>query len=57
MAKNLGITTLIEDGHYTDINLSMALGGLSKGTTPLNGSVYGTIGKQRNITLRLLLSK
>ena len=22
MAKNLGITTLIEDGHYTDINLS-----------------------------------
>ena len=45
MAKNLGITTLIEDGHYTDINLSMALGGLSKGTTPLEmAAAYGTIG-------------
>lgn len=58
MAKNLGITTLIEDGHYTDINLSMALGGLSKGTTPLEmAAAYGTIGNSGKYNAQLLLSK
>lgn len=52
------ITTLIEDGHYTDINFSMALGGLSKALRrwkwrlPTARSVTAA-----NTTLQLLLSK
>ena len=43
-AKKLGITTLVEDGSPNDDNLaSAALGGLTKGVTPLEmASAYGT---------------
>ena len=44
-AKALGITTLVEDGTYTDANLAMALGGLSRGVIPLEmAAAYGAIG-------------
>ncbi len=44
MAKSLGISTLVEDGTYTDDNPAMALGGLSKGVIPLEmAAAYGTI--------------
>ncbi len=44
MAKACGITSLVEDGPYTDNNPAMALGGLSKGVSPLDMAVgYGTI--------------
>ena len=44
-AQKLGLTTLVESGKYSDINLSMALGGLSKGVTPIEmAAAYGTIG-------------
>ena len=44
MAKAAGITTLVESGTYTDNNPAMALGGLSKGVTPLDmATAYGTI--------------
>lgn len=43
-AKNLGITTLVEDGAYSDANLAMALGGLSKGVIPVEmAAAYGAI--------------
>lgn len=43
-AKKLGITTLVESGIYSDVNTAMALGGLSRGVTPLEmASAYGVI--------------
>ena len=44
MAKSCGITSLVEDGPYTDNNPAMALGGLTKGVSPLEmAAAYGTI--------------
>ncbi|MBR4909293.1 MAG: PBP1A family penicillin-binding protein [Acidaminococcaceae bacterium] len=44
MAKACGITSLVEDGPYSDNNPAMALGGLTKGVSPLEmASAYGTI--------------
>ena len=44
MAKACGITSLVEDGPYTDNNPAMALGGLTKGVSPLEmAAAYGTI--------------
>ena len=44
MAKACGITSLVEDGPYSDNNPAMALGGLSKGVSPLEmAAAYGTI--------------
>ena len=44
MAKACGISSLVEDGPYTDNNPAMALGGLTKGVSPLEmASAYGTI--------------
>jgi len=44
MAKACGITSLVEEGPYTDNNPAMALGGLTKGVSPLDMAVaYGTI--------------
>lgn len=34
-AEKMGITTLVDSGAYSDANLAMALGGLSKGVNPL----------------------
>ena len=42
-AEEMGITTLVKDGPHNDNNLSSALGGLTKGVTPLElTSAYGT---------------
>ena len=44
MAKACGITSLVEEGPYTDNNPAMALGGLTKGVSPLEmAEAYGTI--------------
>ena len=44
MAKAVGITSLVESGDYTDNNPAMALGGLTKGVSPLEMALgYGTI--------------
>ena len=44
MAKACGITSLVEDGPYTDNNPAMALGGLTRGVSPLDmATAYGTI--------------
>jgi penicillin-binding protein 1A len=44
MAKACGITSLVEEGPYTDNNPAMALGGLTKGVSPLDmAAAYGTI--------------
>ena len=44
MAKACGITSLVEEGPYTDNNPAMALGGLTKGISPLEmAEAYGTI--------------
>ena len=42
--EKMGITTLIDSGAYSDVNLAMALGGLSKGVNPLEmASAYGVL--------------
>ncbi|MCI1821497.1 MAG: penicillin-binding protein 1A [Megasphaera sp.] len=42
-AEKMGITTLVTKGSPNDINYAMALGGLTKGVTPLEmASAYGT---------------
>ena len=42
--ERMGITTLVDSGAYSDVNLAMALGGLSKGVNPLEmASAYGVL--------------
>ena len=44
MAKAVGITSLVESADHTDNNPAMALGGLTKGVSPLEMALgYGTI--------------
>lgn len=43
-AEKMGITTLVDSGPYSDTNLAMALGGLSKGVNPLEmAAAYGVL--------------
>ena len=43
-AEKMGITTLVDSGAYSDANLAMALGGLSKGVNPLEmAAAYGVL--------------
>lgn len=43
-AKQLGISSLVMSGAHSDVNLSAALGGLTRGVTPLEmASAYGVI--------------
>ena len=43
-AEKMGITTLVDSGKYNDTNLAMALGGLSKGVSPIEmASAYGVL--------------
>ena len=43
-AQNMGITTMVTSGSNNDITLAMALGGLTRGVTPLDiASAYGVI--------------
>ncbi|MEI6287364.1 MAG: PBP1A family penicillin-binding protein [Bacillota bacterium] len=43
-AEKLGITTLVRDGAANDMNLSMALGGLTKGATVIDmATAYATL--------------
>ena len=42
--EKMGISTLVDSGAYSDVNLAMALGGLSKGVNPLEmASAYGVL--------------
>lgn len=44
-AQALGLSTLVTSGRKNDCNLATALGGLTKGVTPLDmAAAYGTIG-------------
>lgn len=43
-AEKMGISTLITSGAYSDVNLAMAIGGLSKGVNPLEmASAYAVL--------------
>ena len=43
-AEKMGISTMVESGAYSDANLAMALGGLSKGVNPLEMAyAYGVL--------------
>ena len=43
-AEKMGISTLVDSGAYSDVNLAMSLGGLSKGVNPLEmASAYGVL--------------
>lgn len=43
-AEKMGISTMVESGAYSDANLAMALGGLSKGVNPLEmAAAYGVL--------------
>lgn len=46
-AQNMGISTLVTSGPNNDITLAMALGGLTRGVTPLDiASAYGVLANQ-----------
>ena len=46
-AKKMGITTLVERGTKNDVNLALALGGLTQGVTPLEmASAFGILANQ-----------
>jgi penicillin-binding protein 1A len=46
-AEKLGISTLVREGAQNDLGLSLALGGLTKGVTPLElTAAYGTFANQ-----------
>jgi len=46
-AKKMGITTLVERGTKNDVNLALALGGLTQGVTPMEmASAYGILANQ-----------
>jgi penicillin-binding protein 1A len=46
-AQNMGISTLVTSGSNNDITLAMALGGLTRGVTPLElASAYGVLANQ-----------
>ena len=46
-AQNMGITTLVTSGSNNDITLAMALGGLTRGVTPLDiASAFGVLANQ-----------
>lgn len=43
-AEKMGISTLVDSGAYSDTNLAMALGGLSKGVNPIEmAAAYGVL--------------
>ncbi len=43
-AEKMGITTLVDKGPYNDMNLAMAIGGLTKGVNPLEmAAAYGVL--------------
>ena len=43
-AEKMGISTLVDSGAYSDANLAMSLGGLSKGVNPLEmAAAYGVL--------------
>lgn len=43
-AEKMGISTLVDSGAYSDANLAMALGGLSKGVNPVEmAAAYGVL--------------
>lgn len=43
-AEKMGISTLVDSGSYSDANLAMALGGLSKGVSPMEmAAAYGVL--------------
>ncbi|MGI6037333.1 MAG: transglycosylase domain-containing protein [Limnochordia bacterium] len=47
MAKRLGISTIVESGRYNDRNLAFALGGITRGVTPLEmASAFGVFANQ-----------
>ncbi|MGI6036361.1 MAG: penicillin-binding protein 1A [Limnochordia bacterium] len=47
VAKQMGITTLVEQGRVHDRNLAFALGGLTRGVTPLEmAAAYGVLANQ-----------
>ena len=46
-AKSLGITSLVESGRLNDMNLSLVLGGLTRGVTPLEmAAAYAVFANQ-----------
>lgn len=48
-AERMGITTLVDSGKYTDVNLAMAIGGLTNGVVPLEmASAYSVFANEGN---------
>ena len=46
-AQNMGISTLVTSGSHNDITLAMALGGLTRGVTPMDiASAFGVLANQ-----------
>lgn len=57
-AVKMGISTLVDKGKYNDYNLSMALGGLSHGVTPLEmAAAYGVFATNGMYAKPIIISK
>ncbi len=49
-AEKMGISTLVDSGSYNDMNLAMAIGGLTNGVSPLEmASAYGVLATNGNL--------
>lgn len=57
-AQSLGITSLVSEGSHTDMNLSMALGGLTQGVSPLEmAGAYGAFANEGVYNKPYVISK
>ncbi len=58
LAQDMGITTLVSDGKSNDLNLAAALGGLTKGVTPIEmASAYGVLADGGNLVEPVSITK
>ncbi|MEG1727760.1 MAG: penicillin-binding protein 1A [Acidaminococcaceae bacterium] len=57
-AKRMGISTLVPEGSVSDNNLAMALGGLTRGVTPLEmATAFGVLANEGNYNTPISITK
>jgi len=57
-AERMGISTLVDSGKYSDVNLAMAIGGLTNGVVPLEmASAYGVFATGGNYARPFAIKK
>lgn len=57
-AEKMGISTLVDSGAYSDVNLAMCIGGLTNGVVPLEmASAYGVFANEGNYARPFAIKK